>query len=333
MAKKHGSKTPPKSRGDYVLLRLEADFRKSKQMRQPAMRAMTSTFIGRAREYDKTHSPNQPDQRTDVTPATQSAENEVARLFDFDNLQMRGMWAAAVLRLDPNDPEDRTMLQAFEASGLDPNNPFDWVELLRLYSDAFLGEHGPGRNEEWLATRFEGLRSDFEHMQSKHRDVDDDEQICALLLRTEPYKSKYKDISNAEYLLKKVREARKPENNYHLKHPEMPLGERVLREHAERLGYDWSKWGSMLTEYWKACASEKAESVSEELATRLMNAGPNPAALSKGADGSDSRIQIIRGYYEELGWPWTRESESKGMKTLAPIDQEWSKFCKDRVSA
>jgi hypothetical protein len=322
MARKAKSKRPPKSRGDYDLSRLEAAFSKSKMMRRASIQALMSSWRTQVREYDEARNSNQPNRQSEGTLAGQSAETTVADLFDFNNVRMRGMWAAAALRLDPDNPAHKGMLQAFEAAGLEPKNPFDWFELVRLYSDAFLGERGAGRHEEWPATRHEELRLDFEHIKRNHRDVDDDKEICRILLRTEPYKTKYKSINSAEYLVKLLRAARKPEINYHLKHPEMPLAERVLREHAERRGYDWSEWGSTLTNVWKASVSEMIEPYAEGAVELLMRAGPNQA---HNLAGIDLRVQLILDYSKEHGVPVTRE---RAIKTLSLIDKEWSKFKK-----
>jgi hypothetical protein len=333
MVEKHESQKRRKSAGDYLLSRLEIAFKKSKTKHRPAvMKGIVQSWLATAREIDKKHDTDFFDPETERRLAGRSVEEVNASLFDFNNFMTRAMWAAVALRLDPDNPKDKTAIQAFEDAGLDPSNPFDWPELVRLYSDAYLGDHGPGRDEEWHAARYEECRSHFEQLKSKYPD-ENDEQICARLLRTEPYKSNYKGISSASYLAKKVTAARKPQNNYYLKHPEMPPIERAIREHAERRGYSWSDWGPPLTSGFKAFLSELSLSLSRELLEKLIQAGPKSPSTSKSPDRSDPRLQIFRDHYEEHGLSWQPESESWALEALALVDEGWSAARGPSVSA
>jgi hypothetical protein len=314
MVRKAAKKSRRKSKGDYLLSRLKVAFVQSKR---PGRHIGMQAFGARLLQADE----------PPLVVADRSHEEIVAgTIFDPSDPRVRGLWAQWALQLNPDAPSDRAMLKAFEAAGLDHNDPFAWRQLLDLFSQAYFDAPGAGRKREWPASRYNELLSDFEHVQSQHPDLKKSEDVCRRLLNREPHKSKYKEYNSAEYLAGKVAEARDPEQNYFLKHPEMPTRYRPVREAAERLGYKWSGWERHFVKLFDVIISGSAKTFANDLIDKLIAEGP--AAAQKNADEVDPRLNIIRQAYEDRAFSWSREAQSNALRILTVLDEGWSKVKK-----
>ena len=79
---------------------------------------------------------------------------------------------AAALTLHRQSDYDRAIVKAFDAFGLDPEQPDHWRELLGILADILFGERGKGPKQRWNSENTKQLISDFDNLSSNYPAAD-----------------------------------------------------------------------------------------------------------------------------------------------------------------
>jgi hypothetical protein len=78
---------------------------------------------------------------------------------------------AAALTLHRQSDYDRAIEKAFDAFGLDPEQPDHWRVLLGILADILFGERGKGPKQRWNLETSKQLISDVDDLSSNHPEV------------------------------------------------------------------------------------------------------------------------------------------------------------------
>ena len=164
-------------------------------------------------------------------------------VFNFEDDTVHAALSRVALMLEQSSERDKPVFAAFKAAGLNPDNPLHWRALVFMFSEAHFGK-ARTKPQKWSPTALNGVLADYRTIKAENPGASD-AQICKLLRSDPRFKRKYQHYS-PDALRKLLRQARSPNANILLRHPEMndPVLQ-LLRHYHEQYGLEWTSESEM----------------------------------------------------------------------------------------
>jgi hypothetical protein len=160
------------------------------------------------------------------------------QLFDFNNDAIHAAFSRTALRLNDADKKDASLLAAFRKAGLDHKNPLHWKHLLSMFAETHFGKVRT-KTQKWDSVGLSNVLDDYRTVKSENPTAS--EPTLRKKLRSDKrFKDKYERY-NMHSFRKLLRQARNPELNVLLRHPEMkdPLLQ-LIRQDYEQKAKRWT---------------------------------------------------------------------------------------------
>ena len=160
------------------------------------------------------------------------------QLFDFNNDAIHAAFSRIALRLNDADKKHASVLAAFRKAGLDHKNPLHWKHLLSMFAETHFGKVKT-KTKKWDSVGLSKMLDDYRTIKSENPTASESE-LREELRKDKRFRDKYKHY-NIHAFRKLLRQARNPELNVLLRHPEMkdPLLQ-LIRQDYEKKGRPWT---------------------------------------------------------------------------------------------
>jgi hypothetical protein len=128
---------------------------------------------------------------------------------EVDRIRIQKSFAIQAVTFDPES--DPFLKLAFEAADLDPQDPFAWKILLRLFAVAHFPSKRKtrGRKAEWTSERWCRLLSDYDQVRRENPNANDT-KICEKIIKR--FNARYGEIG-AETVRRNLAHAKNPVRN------------------------------------------------------------------------------------------------------------------------
>jgi hypothetical protein len=160
------------------------------------------------------------------------------QLFDFNNDAIHAAFSRVALRLNHGDEKHAPLLTAFREAGLNHRNPLHWRDLLSMFAETHFGKIKT-KDKTWDSVGLSQVLNDYLTIKGENPALKEPE-LRKKLRSEKRFKDKYAHYKFHAFR-KLLRQAKSPDFNLLLRHPEMtdPLG-RLIRNDYEQKGTAWT---------------------------------------------------------------------------------------------